>query len=59
MSALVLQGGFEKQNLMNSLNIFDITQRKANTLQKHQEQELLSRLDDLPGLVFRCRNDEA
>lgn len=48
-----------KINFMNLLTIYDITQRKANTLQKHQEQELLSRLDDLPGLVFRCCNDDA
>jgi PAS domain S-box-containing protein len=36
-----------------------MARRKKNTLHKHQEYELLSRLDDLPGLTFRCRNDDA
>lgn len=36
-----------------------MNRRKENTFHKHQEYELLNRLGDLPGLTFRCRNDDA
>jgi PAS domain S-box-containing protein len=38
--------------------LLDITtQRKPRRVQDRAEQEALSRLGDLPGIVFRCRDD--